>query len=156
MSLSLIAYPIHTALCHIWASRFVNYYTVDILGTSGGVMVGKLDKKTYTNEFESHWVPHLYGLVPHLCKKLNKLRLETYLRAKKLVEHESDGETICIWCAWNNPLWLRKGTGRIGNQTKNRDHPDYSRVEIGQITEKSPGDLRRLDVAQTPVKDHHY
>ena len=33
-------------------------------------------------------------------------------------------------------------------------HPNYSIVEIGQNTEKSPGDMRRLAVIQTPVKDH--
>ena len=27
-------------------------------------------------------------------------------------------------------------------------------IEIGQNTEKSPGDLRRLAVTQSPVKDH--
>ena len=35
------------------------------------------------------------------------------------------------------------------------DHPNYSIVENGQNTEKSPGDSRRLVVTQTPVKDHH-
>ena len=33
-------------------------------------------------------------------------------------------------------------------------HPNDSIIENGQNTEKSPGDLRRLAVAQTPVKDH--
>ena len=41
-----------------------------------------------------------------------------------------------------------------GNQRKNRDHPDLSIGEIGQNTEKSPEDLRRLAVTQTSVKDH--
>ena len=39
-------------------------------GASGGVMVSKLDKQTFTSEFESHWVPLSYGLVPHLSKSL--------------------------------------------------------------------------------------
>ena len=34
-----------------------------------------------------------------------------------------------------------------------RDHPNYSIIEISQNTEKSPGDLRRLVVTQTPAKD---
>ena len=34
------------------------------------------------------------------------------------------------------------------------DHPNYSIVEISQNTEKSPGDLRRLAVTQTPVENH--
>ena len=39
------------------------------LGTSGGVMVSKVDKQTYTSEFDSHWVPNSCGLVLHLSKK---------------------------------------------------------------------------------------
>ena len=34
------------------------------------------------------------------------------------------------------------------------DHPNYSIIENGQNTEKSPGDLRKLAVTQTPVKDY--
>ena len=44
-----------------------------LLCASGSVMVSKLDLQTYTSEFKSHWVPHSYGLVPHLSKKLSKL-----------------------------------------------------------------------------------
>ena len=40
-----------------------------------------------------------------------------------------------------------------------RDYPNitkhyYSITKIGQNTEKSPGDPRRLAISQTPVKDH--
>ena len=35
-----------------------------------------------------------------------------------------------------------------------RDHPNYYIIENGQNTEKTPGDLRRLAVTQTPVKGH--
>ena len=34
------------------------------------------------------------------------------------------------------------------------DHPNYCIIKIGQNTEKSPGDLRRRAVTQTPVKGH--
>ena len=44
-------------------------------GTSGGVMVSKLDSQTYTSEFESHWVPHSFGLVLNRSKDLRKLLL---------------------------------------------------------------------------------
>ena len=37
----------------------------------------------------------------------------------------------------------------------NGDHPDYDIIENGQNIEKSPADLGRLAVTQTPVKDHH-
>ena len=40
------------------------------------------------------------------------------------------------------------------NQRQNGDHPDDSIVEIGQNTEKSQKDLRRIAVTPTPVKDH--
>ena len=43
------------------------------LGTFGGVTVSKLDLQTYTSEFESHWVPHSFGLVPRRTKELRKL-----------------------------------------------------------------------------------
>ena len=36
----------------------------------------------------------------------------------------------------------------------NRDPPDYGMVEIGQNTQKSPGDWRIFAVPKTPVKDH--
>ena len=61
------------------------------MGASGSVMVSKLDLKTYTSEFESHWVPHSYGLVPHLSKKLSKLPPQapytghTYLKVYALI-----------------------------------------------------------------------
>ena len=45
------------------------------------------------------------------------------------------------------------GTGRLGNKRASGDHPYYCIVKIGQNTEKSPGDLRRFPLTQTPVKD---
>ena len=41
------------------------------------------------------------------------------------------------------------GSGRMSGE-----NPNYSIVEIDQNTEKSPGDLRRLAVIQTPEKTH--
>ena len=49
---------------HIYIYIYIYIYSV---------MVSKLDLQTYTSEFESHWVPHSYGFVPHLSKKLCKL-----------------------------------------------------------------------------------
>ena len=45
-------------------------------------------------------------------------------------------------------------TGGIGSWRTSGDHPNNNIIENGQNTEKSPGDLRRLAVTQTPVKDH--
>ena len=50
-------------------------------------------------------------------------------------------------------LGIGKGTERLRNQRTIRDHPDYNIINIGQNTEKSPGDLRRLAVSQTPMKN---
>ena len=49
---------------------------------------------------------------------------------------------------------VTKGTGGLGNKTTSGDHPNYYVIEIDQNTEKSPGNLRRLAVVQTLVKDH--
>ena len=45
-------------------------------------------------------------------------------------------------------------TGRIVNWRTNRDHRNYSIVNIAQNTELSLGDLTELAVTQTLVKDH--
>ena len=39
-------------------------------------------------------------------------------------------------------------------EIRGREHPNYSIVEVGQNTEKSPKDLRRLVFTRTPVRDH--
>ena len=47
-----------------------------------------------------------------------------------------------------------KGAGRVGNRKTSRDYVNYTITEIDQNTEKSPGDLTRVAVTQTPVKEH--
>ena len=47
---------------------------------------------------------------------------------------------------------LVQGYGGLRNKRTSGDHPNYCSVEIGQNTEKSPGDLRRLAVTQSPVE----
>ena len=48
------------------------------------------------------------------------------------------------------------GTGTEGLRDKRTsgDHPNNSIIKIGLNTEKSPEDLRRLTVTQTPVVNH--
>ena len=43
---------------------------------------------------------------------------------------------------------------RLGNNRTSGHYTNYSFIEIGQNTENSPGDLKRIAVTQTPVKDH--
>ena len=46
------------------------------------------------------------------------------------------------------------GIGGLGNKRTSGDHSNFSIIEIGQNTKKSPGDLRRLAVTLTPVENH--
>ena len=47
-----------------------------------------------------------------------------------------------------------KRPGGLGSWQKGRDYPNDRIARNGQNPEKSPGDLRKLAVTQTPVKDH--
>ena len=49
---------------------------------------------------------------------------------------------------------ISRVTGGLGNKRTNKDHVNYSIVEIGENTEKSPGDFKRFAVTLTPVKNH--
>ena len=73
---------------------------------------------------------------------------------KKTVEHETEGNTNCNWCSWYSYQRIGTRTGELGNKRTSGDHLSYSISEIGQNTEKSPGNLRRLAVTQTPVRNH--
>ena len=42
----------------------------------------------------------------------------------------------------------------VGSWRPSGDHPNDSMIENAQNIEKSLGDLRRLAVTQTPMKDH--
>ena len=60
------------------------------------------------------------------------------------MKHESNGDTNCNYCAWNNLQRINKGK-------KNEDIRKH--VETIQ-TKKNPVDLRRLVVTQTSVRNH--
>ena len=62
------------------------------------------------------------------------------------MKHEGDD-----WCDRNNPQRLGKETRRLKNQRTGGDHPNYSIIKISQ---KIPEDLKKLAIAQNPVKDH--
>ena len=74
---------------------------------------------------------------------------------KKSMEHESDCDTNCNWCVLYSHQRTGTGTGIFGNKRRNGDLPNNSIVEIAQNTKKSPRDLRRLAVTQTPMWSHH-
>ena len=69
------------------------------------------------------------------------------------MENDGDGDTSCNWCTWKNPQKIGTETGRLGNKRMCGDHPNYSIIKIGHNTKKCPGDVKRLAVAQTPVRN---
>ena len=84
-------------------------------------------------------------------RKINRL---TLLGNWKTMEHTGDNYTNCNWWSWYSNQRINKWTGGLWNKRTSRDYPNYYIIEIGQNTEKTPRDLRRLPVTQTPVKDH--
>ena len=59
------------------------------------------------------------------------------------MEYESDNYNNCNCCFLCSHQRINKRTGGHRNERTNGDHPNYSFIEIGRNTEKSPGDLRR-------------
>ena len=82
------------------------------------------------------------GKVPNIARELKKLW------NMKVNNINRD------WYFWYNHQRIIKGTRELRNNRTSGDHPNYHIIENGQNTEKSLGDLRRLAVTQTPVKDH--
>ena len=75
---------------------------------------------------------------------------------EKAMELEGNDDTNCNWCCGNCPLpqRLSKKASEVENRMTNRHHRNYSIVEVGQNIDASLGDLRRLVVIQTQMKDH--
>ena len=72
------------------------------------------------------------------------------------MEHESEGDTECNWGAWYNPQRIGTESEGLVNKRTCEDHSNYNIVEIVYYAENIPGDLRRLAVTQTPVKNHQF
>ena len=87
------------------------------------------------------------------CEKKDKY-LNLTRELKKTMEHESDDCTNRDWCFWYNSYRIINGPGGLGRWWTSGDHPNDSIIENGKNNEKSPGDLRRLAVTQTPAKNH--
>ena len=100
----------------------------------------------------------IVDLADHRVKiKENEKRayyLDLSIELKRYMEYESDGHRNSKWCTRNDPQMFGKWARRLGNRKTSWDHPNYTIAKIGQNTMKSPGNLRRLAVTQTPVKGH--
>ena len=70
----------------------------------------------------------------------------------KSMEHEGDDYTNRDWWFLYSLQRIIKGTEELRGWKTSGDHPNYSIIENGQNTEKSPRDLRRLAVTQTLAK----
>ena len=92
-------------------------------------------------------------LVDHRVKLKEREKRDKYQnKARKLkIWNKGDSDINCNCCAQYSHQMLGKGTGRPGNK---RTIGNYSIIEIGQNTRKSPEDLRRLSVTETPMGDH--
>ena len=73
---------------------------------------------------------------------------------EKAVEHDSNDCANCDWCVRHRNDRIIKGPGGLGIWRMGGDYPNDSIAKDGQNPETSPGDLWRLSVTQTPVKNH--
>ena len=73
---------------------------------------------------------------------------------EKTMEHAGDNRTNCNGVFGTVAKRLLKGLEdfEVGGRMENIQTTSF--IEKGQNTEKTPGDLKRLSVTQTPVKDH--
>ena len=74
---------------------------------------------------------------------------------KKTKEHEDVNYTNCANYFWYCNQRIIKETGGLGNKGTSGNNPNYYIIGNSQNTEKSPEDLRKFAVTQTPVKNHH-
>ena len=70
------------------------------------------------------------------------------------MKHEGDDNTNFSFCSGDNLQKIGKRIERPVNERTRRDDPDNSNDKIGQNTENSPGNLWRLIVSQTSVRNY--
>ena len=87
-------------------------------------------------------------------KSKRGIDLARELKNKQTMEYEGDDYTNRDLCIRYSNWKTIKGNGGLVNWKKYGDHPNDNVVENGQNTEKTPGDVRRLAVTETPKKDH--
>ena len=79
--------------------------------------------------------------------------LEPHQRTKHAVKHQTNRDASCNWRAWDGPKRLGKGGElKIGRRIETIQTTLF--LGSGWDTEKSPGDLRKLVVSQTPMKSN--
>ena len=99
----------------------------------------------------------LWTLLSRLTRvkmKESERKIRTWTLLGKTVEYESHDDTNCDSYSWYSHQRICTRSGGLGNKKIRGDHPNYWIIEIGQNTEKSPVNLRRLAVTQTPVRNY--
>ena len=70
------------------------------------------------------------------------------------MEHESDRCTNCKCCSRYCHQRIATRTEGLKNKTSSGENPNYRIIKIGQNTEKSPGNLKRLADTQIPIRNY--
>ena len=111
------------------------------------VIVNQKKKKKKREKTTTCWIEDSDVPADHRVKLKESEKRDKYLDLAR--EQKSYG-------TWNWRWYQRivTGTGGLGNKRTSGEHPNYSIIEIGQDTEKCPGDLKRLAVTQPPVENH--
>ena len=108
-----------------------------------------INKKKRTCKIVNFAVPADHRIKLKECEKKDKY-LDLGRELKKLWNMQVTIIPIVIGAFGT----VTKGTRGLGSWRTSGDHPNDSIIENGQNTKKSPGDLRRLAVTQTSVKNH--
>ena len=99
-------------------------------------------------------VPADYRVKPKESEKRDMYVHLTRELKKNPTEHESDSSNNWNLRAWYSHQRISTWNGELENKRKSADHPNYSVIEVGQNTEKSPGNLWRLAVNETLLENH--
>ena len=116
--------------------------SLEFWDTNGSPNISQKTRPSDSQQKKRTWIVDFAIPVNHRVKLKESKKQDKYL------------DLNCNWCPQYNHHRISTGTGGLGNKRMSRDHPNYGIVKIGQNTEKSPGDLRRLAVIQTPMTDH--
>ena len=104
------------------------------------------DQKTRLSDY---WKKRIWCIVDFDVLTVHKMKINENEKKEKYFDFAKElrklwnmkvTDTNCNWRVWNGSHGLR----RVGNRRTNRDHPNYTIAEIGQKTDKGPGDLLSL------------
>ena len=89
----------------------------------------------------------------HRVKLKESEKKDKYLNFVREVKKNAEHESNSYRCSWYNHQKFGQRTGGLQNKKTSEEDSNYKIAAIGQNTEKSPGDLRRLVVTHSPVKN---